>query len=376
MNRSAADPLTVRMVVPRHLGLWAAIGLAVSTAVAFALAVTTLPLSGPFCTANCVTYPFAEVAAYVPHDYIWMYPALLVIPLFVVLCACLHCALGAERQVFSLSALCFAVMAATVISADYFIQLETLQPAILRGETEGVALISQYNPHGVFIALEDLGYLLAAVAFLLLGSAVAGQGKLGKALCWVLVLGGGLTIAARIGMGLVYGFGLEYRFEVTAIGLVWSTLIAGGVLAALWFRRQPCEHNPRFQHGACSPITNKGDPTMARMYGVHEIELRPGVDPKQFEQFCREKFLPVANSIVEDVHTMLLVGNRGERNGKYLILMEVPDLETRDRYFPEEGPGEAEAEVAKHAALWDEFMVHATMPGEDDVFTDYIVVAQ
>jgi hypothetical protein len=37
---------------------------------------------------------------------------------------------------------------------DLLIQLRTVQPALVRGELDGLAIISQYNPHSVFIALE------------------------------------------------------------------------------------------------------------------------------------------------------------------------------------------------------------------------------
>ena len=42
---------------------------------------------------------------------------------------------------------------AALLSADYFIQLRVIQPAILKRELDGLAPLSQYNPHGVFIAL-------------------------------------------------------------------------------------------------------------------------------------------------------------------------------------------------------------------------------
>jgi hypothetical protein len=56
-----------------------------------AIAVATPPRSGPFCTMrSCVTAPYTDVAAFFPRDYLWMYPALLVTSLFVVLMACIH----------------------------------------------------------------------------------------------------------------------------------------------------------------------------------------------------------------------------------------------------------------------------------------------
>jgi hypothetical protein len=159
----------------RRFGFWTALLTAAVTALAFGLAVTTLPVSGPFCTGGCVTYPYREVAALVPHDYIWMYPAILLLGLFVVLMACIHQAAAEGRQLYSLIGLVFAAMAAAVLAIDYYIQIAALQPSIIRAEVEGLALVTQYNPHGIFIALEELGYLLMSLAFLFGGSSFPAQ---------------------------------------------------------------------------------------------------------------------------------------------------------------------------------------------------------
>lgn len=34
----------------------------------------------------------------------------------------------------------------------------------MHGETEGITLLTQYNAHGIFIALEELGYLLMSLS--------------------------------------------------------------------------------------------------------------------------------------------------------------------------------------------------------------------
>src|SRR5205823_5445580 len=118
------------------------------------------PKSGPFCGADCVRYPYTDIAAYIPGDFLWLYPALLVAPMFVVLMAVIHDRVPFDRRGFSRIGVVFAAMAAALLTADYFIQLRVVQPAILKGELEGLAPFTQYNPHGVFIALEDAGYLL------------------------------------------------------------------------------------------------------------------------------------------------------------------------------------------------------------------------
>jgi hypothetical protein len=220
------------------MGFWAAVLTAAVTVLTFAIAVTTLPVSGPFCTANCVAYPYTDVAALVPHDYVWMYPAMLLLGLFVVLLACIHQAAAESRRLYSLLALVFGAVAAAILAADYYIQIAALQPSILRGEEEGLALVTQYNPHGIFIALEELGYLLMSVAFLFAGLVFGGAVRLERAIRWLLV-GGALTaFAAYAVLSFLYGKELEYRFEVAAITINWTLLIVSGVLLSVWFRRR------------------------------------------------------------------------------------------------------------------------------------------
>jgi hypothetical protein len=58
---------------------------AVMAAVSLGMAITTLPRSGPYCQNGCVGYPYTDVAAFVPRDYLWMYPAVLLTLLTMVL---------------------------------------------------------------------------------------------------------------------------------------------------------------------------------------------------------------------------------------------------------------------------------------------------
>lgn len=236
-GRTQASPSDARGRIAFPLGFWAAVLTALTTAVAFAIAVNTLPVSGPFCPADCVVYPYTDVAYLVPHDYIWMYPATLLAAIFLVLMVCIDHYVAASRALHSRIGLCFAVIAAAVLGINYYIQLATIQPSMLQGEWEGVALVSQYNPHGIFIALEELGYLAMSVAFLFMGLALAGPSRLERAVRWLLGTGAVLGLGAYVVMSILFGKALEYRFEVAIISINWTILIVGGVLLALLFQR-------------------------------------------------------------------------------------------------------------------------------------------
>ncbi len=65
---------------------------------------------------------------------------------------------------------------------------------------------------------------------------------------------------------------------------------------------------------------------MAKVYSVHLISLRLGVDPKEFERLVIEG-LPNAPQF-PGWKTRVLKGESGDRPGKYAVLLEVDDLET------------------------------------------------
>jgi uncharacterized membrane protein YhaH (DUF805 family) len=221
-----------------RLDFWVAILTALTTAISFLAAILTLPKSGPFCTGNCVGYPYTDITAYIPRDFLWMYPALLPAPLFMMLACALHERASIDRKRFSRLAVSFSVIAATLLGADYFIQLRVIQPAILKAELEGLAALSQYNPHGIFIALEEAGYLFMGIAFLFAGLAISARDRLHRVVRWVFGAGFATIVLLFVGMSIAYGFEVEYRFEVAAITVDWTVLIIAGALLGIAYRQE------------------------------------------------------------------------------------------------------------------------------------------
>lgn len=228
------------------LGFWTSILVAITAAAALGIAVTTAPArSGPNCPPlvdmgvleSCVTYPYTDVVDFVPIEYIWMYPALLLALLFVVQVICIHHYAAVDNKVFSQIAVSFAVVAAAVHAINYFIQLVVVQPSLLKGELEGLALFSQYNPHGIFIALEDLGYLMMGIAFLFIAVVFVRRDRLERAIRFTLITGSILTVGGLVLLTLLYGSDLEYRYEVLSLTADWIILIISGALSSVFFRR-------------------------------------------------------------------------------------------------------------------------------------------
>jgi hypothetical protein len=172
-----------------------------------------------------------------------MYPAVVLNLLIVVLVECLHQWTPPSRQVLSRIGVAFTVVGAAVLIVDYASQLTFLQPALLLGKTDGLSPWTQYNPHGVFIALENVGYALLNAAFLFMGVAIVGMPeRLWRAAGWVFVAGGPLTLAALVVYSTLYRARLDYRFEVAAIALTWLVLIvAPALLSTALGRNRPVQ---------------------------------------------------------------------------------------------------------------------------------------
>ncbi len=235
-----------------RLGFWSAILLALLALTAFALGITTPPRSGPYCTVNCIVYPFTDAAQFVPRDYHWIVPAILLVPVFVIVLACIHPCVQPGKRHLSLAGLCFASIAASIVAIDYFIQFQVVEPSLGHGETGGLALLTQYNPHGLFIALEDLGYLALCVAFVFVGAAFPGATGLGRTIRWTFQAAAFLGFSCFVAMTWRFGLEIEYRFEVAIISIAWTALVVVGVMLAFFFRPAPSQNRAPMKAGTGS----------------------------------------------------------------------------------------------------------------------------
>lgn len=219
------------------IGSPAAVLLALLAGGGFLLGILTPPRSGEFCIAACIAYPYSDAGQFFPRDYLWMAPAIVLTPVFLVLTGCLYFCVPPGKKPFSLLALSFSVAATVVICMDYGVQLMVIQPSLAHRELEGIALLTQYNAHGIFIALEDLGYLLLAVAFLFTGLAIPRRIRPGVSLRWTLFTACALAFGAAAGMVLWLGTEAALALELAVIPIDWLTLVVAGILLSLFFRR-------------------------------------------------------------------------------------------------------------------------------------------
>ena len=236
METTPSNGAEDRSVSPRML-FWSALTTSALALIAFAVAATTPPRTGPFAApASLLAYPYAAADRFVPGDFIWMYPALLMVLAYLFLSVCLRERASVRVRTWATFGLSLAITAFTALTIAYFIQIFTIQPALMGHEAADVVALSQYNPHGLFIALENLGYLAMALS---LGAFAwtLGETRLERAARWVLAGAAVLAVLALALMSFAYGIGLEYRFEVAIITIDYFALILGGALIAASSRR-------------------------------------------------------------------------------------------------------------------------------------------
>lgn len=121
---------------------------------------------------------------------------------------------------------------------------------------------------------------------------------------------------------------------------------------------------------------------MAKIYGMHPIRLHPGVDGAEFERFFTEEFAPAAaaepGAVPGGWKAHLLKGERGDRVGQYMMLVEIESEEARGDVH-DQTPEEIAAEEANASEEWRSVMAKwrtftPNWLGENTVYTDYVVV--
>lgn len=205
------------------------------TVVTFAIAISTPPMSGPFCTGTCFEYPYADIASRFPRDYYWMYPAIILSFFYLAMMASIYQSAQSSKKVFAIVGVLFATMSALILSVNYFIQVSVIQPSLLAGETEGIALLTQFNPHGIFIVLEEIGFFLMIISFFALFPVFDGKNLLEKMIRYTTIIGFILAIVSFSLISITYGIRREYLFEVVIISITWLELILLGILFTRYF---------------------------------------------------------------------------------------------------------------------------------------------
>jgi hypothetical protein len=183
-----------------QLGFWSAVAATILVTVAGV-------------TATASIQPFATIIGF------------LLTPSFLVAMACIHCYAPDEKKVFSLVGLSFAIIYATLISVNYFIQL-----TFVNQSTFDASVFDMTNSQSMMWVIEVLGYFFMGLSTLF-AAVVFGSNKVERLIKWLFVANGILGILTPI------GYGLNWPLQILLGGLIaWDIVmpISTALLAYLF----------------------------------------------------------------------------------------------------------------------------------------------
>lgn len=153
-------------------------------------------------TATASVQPFATVMGF------------LLTPVFLVVMVCVCCYASDESRVFGLVGVSFAVIYATLISVNYFIQL-----TFVRQNTFDVSIFDMSNPRSMMWVIEVLGYFFMGLSTLF-AAPVFKSGRTERVVKWLFVVNGVLGVLTPV------GYALNLPLQVLLGGLVvWDVVM-------------------------------------------------------------------------------------------------------------------------------------------------------
>ena len=216
---------------------FSSLAVVIMTVITWGFAMVAVPPAGPFCPGDCMEYPFSDLLDYYPRDYYWMYLAILQVFTYILFMVSNYFIAREEKKIYGFSSVTFSIISAVVLLIAYFVQFSVVPVSMMKGETEGIALLTQYNGHGIFIALEELAYITMSISFLFLAFVFPRATRLEKAIRLVLLAAFPLIFMAFVIYTLRWGIERSYRFEVVAISVNWIVTISTGILLSKYFRK-------------------------------------------------------------------------------------------------------------------------------------------
>lgn len=219
-------------------GLYASLSLTILTIITWGFAMIAVPPVGPYCPGDCMTYPFSDMLLYFPRDYYWMYLAIFQLFGYLIFIVSNHFIAPIEKKLFSFLGVAFALISTIVLLIVYFVQFSVVPVSMMNGEREGIALLTQYNEHGIFIAMEELGYITMSISFLFLSFIFSQKNRLERTIRLILISAFLLMLIAFVFYSIKFGIDRSYRFEVAAITINWLTTITIGILVSILIKNK------------------------------------------------------------------------------------------------------------------------------------------
>ena len=227
---------TEKMIL--KFGLYSSLSLVIMTIITWSFAMIAVPPAGPYCPGDCMSYPFLDILSYYPRDYYWMYLAVFQLFAYLLFVVSIHFIASIEKKLFSFVSVAFSLISSIVLLIAYFVQFSVVPMSMMKGETDGIALITQYNGHGIFIAMEDLGYIAMSISFLFLAFIFSMKNRLEKSIRLILIMAFLFTVVSFIYYSIEFGIDRSYRFEVATITINWLVTITAGILISILIKKR------------------------------------------------------------------------------------------------------------------------------------------
>ncbi len=152
----------------------------------------------------------------------------IVTSLFLILIICIYYSAPDDKKILGHIGLSFAIIYATLISMNYFIQLTFVQFGAFNTD-----ILSITNPQSMMMTIEVLGYFFMGLSTLFIAP-IFQLGRLEKSIRWLFVFNGVLGIGGAIGFAL----NLDWRILIGGL-LVWTIMMTiTTALIAYWFKTE------------------------------------------------------------------------------------------------------------------------------------------
>jgi hypothetical protein len=147
--------------------------------------------------------------------------------LFLIVIICIYYSAPDDKKILGHIGFSFAIIYATMISLNYFIQLTFVQFGAFNTD-----IFSITNPESMMMTIEILGYFFMGLSTLFIAP-IFQTGKLEKSIRWLFIFNG------ILGIGGAIGFALNLNWRILIGGLIIWTIVmpVTTLLVAYWFKK-------------------------------------------------------------------------------------------------------------------------------------------
>ena len=148
--------------------------------------------------------------------------------IFLIVITCIYYSAPDDKKILGQIGLSFAIIYATMISMNYFIQLTFVKFGAFNTD-----IFSMKNPQSMMMTIEVLGYFFMGLSTLFIAP-IFESGRLEKSIRWLFVFNGILGIGGAIGFAL----NLDWRILIGGL-LIWTIVMpVTTALLAYWFKTE------------------------------------------------------------------------------------------------------------------------------------------